>query len=361
MVFWLLAIAVTAIACAALYYASAGRAVNVTAAGADVATTAHFRAALREIDADIATGRLAAAEALAARGELARELIRQEAVASGNAAVPPQRGTAMLPFSVLAVAVLALAVYSVLGAPHLPSLPLDGRVDRPAETVDLQALAAAVEEQLLITPDDPRALEIATSVFMQAGRFDDAATTLRHRMALQPVTADLETDLAEAVLMTQGGDIAGEPMALLKRAAARDPVHVRSRFYLAGEATRIGDSAAAVGQWTELLALAKGDEPWLPMARNGLAIAEAGLSGANPTAAENAAEAAAIRGMVEGLSDRLLADGGPLGDWTQLVRSRIVLGEAGLAQTAYDAAKAAYPDAAARAELDALAANAGLR
>jgi cytochrome c-type biogenesis protein CcmH len=65
--------------------------------------------------------------------------------------------------------------------------------------------------------------------------------------------------------------------------------------------------------------------------------------------------------MVSGLADRLGKTGGPLSDWTQLVRSDIVLGDLPKAQAAYDAARRAYPDAGERAELDGLAAQAGLK
>ena len=65
--------------------------------------------------------------------------------------------------------------------------------------------------------------------------------------------------------------------------------------------------------------------------------------------------------MVSGLADRLSRQGGSLDEWTQLVRSEIVLGDMGKAQSAYNAAKKAYPDGAERAGLDALAAQAGLK
>ena len=66
MIIWILALILTAIACATLYYAGAGRMVN---AGRDVAdaTTEHFRAQLRAIEVDAAAGRLGAAEATAAK------------------------------------------------------------------------------------------------------------------------------------------------------------------------------------------------------------------------------------------------------------------------------------------------------
>ena len=62
MVFWTLAIALTVLACAALYYAAAGRAVNAGAGDAIDAISAHHRLQLSEIEADIAAGRLGEAE-----------------------------------------------------------------------------------------------------------------------------------------------------------------------------------------------------------------------------------------------------------------------------------------------------------
>ena len=92
---------------------------------------------------------------------------------------------------------------------------------------------------------------------------------------------------------------------------------------------------------------------WLAGAQAGLAAAEAGLRGEVPDTPD-------VTGMVEGLSARLLSDGGTVEDWTQLVRSRLVLGQTEAAQAAYDAARRAYPDAAERTELDVLAADNGL-
>jgi cytochrome c-type biogenesis protein CcmH len=47
-------------------------------------------------------------------------------------------------------------------------------------------------------------------------------------------------------------------------------------------------------------------------------------------------------------------------EWTQLVRSRLVLGQTQEAQIEYDAARAAYPDATQRTELDRIARDGGL-
>ena len=126
--FWIVAIVITAIACAALYYAARGRRVNAVPAGADDATTAHFRLQLKEIEGDIAAGRLGEAEGVAAKGELARELIR----AQGEAGRMGGDGRPwVVPAALLATAMLAFGTYSFLGNPGLPALPLSERAAPP--------------------------------------------------------------------------------------------------------------------------------------------------------------------------------------------------------------------------------------
>jgi cytochrome c-type biogenesis protein CcmH len=346
--FWVLTIAVTAIACAALYYAAAARPVNATAGAVDDATAAHFRLQLKELDADIASGRLGEAEGLAARGEMARELIRLKTEGGAKAGGDQPR----VPFAiaVAAIALLAFGAYGVLGNPDLPSAPL---ANRPPE-MTLEQAVARIEAQLTRTPDDLRGWQAIGPAYMQLQRFAEAERAFRRAIELGGATADAETNLAEAIMMKQGGSVAGEPLTLLQSAAARDPTHVRSRFYLAGEATRVGDYEAAVDQWNALLALARGDEPWVQTARAGLATATAGLNGEVMPGDDE------IAAMVAGLQARLESAGGTVAEWTQLVRSHLVLGQVAEAQSAYDKARAAYPDAAQRSELDVLAADNGL-
>ncbi len=357
MTIWLLALILTAIACATLYYAGAGRTVNATTSTAD-ATTAHFRAQLREIDVDAAAGRLGESEAAAAKGELAREVMRANTAAPAAPAAPA--GGRMAWVAVLLVAVVAVATYAYLGRPDLPSQPLAGRTTDATAGLDLDTAVKTIEARLAANPSDLQGWRVIAPAYMQLGRYADAAKALRQVNALAAPTADSETDLGEALMMAQNGNVAGEPMVLFRKAAELDPTHVRSRFYIAGEETRVGDNADAVRDWNALLALAKGDEPWVVTARNGLAMAQAGLN-PQPAASSTAVpDAAQIDAMVDGLAARLEAQGGSIAEWTELVRSRMVQGRMADAQAAYDAARKAYPDPKVRTELDVLAADNGL-
>lgn len=352
MIFWSLAIVVTAIACAALYYAGAGRRVNATAAVVQSPEVAHLKLQLKEIESDLALGRLGTAEAVAAKGELARELMRLKGTDRHAAEAGSRRG--LVAGAALATALLAFGVYGVLGRPDLPAQPLESRTDAPPPEMTLDDAISRIEAQLKAKPDDLRGWTVIAPAYMQLGRFADAANALRKVIELDGPTADRETDLGEALMMANNGDAAGEPMTLFRSASNRDVKHVRSRYYLASEATREGDFAAAKTEWEALLKLSAGGETWVANAEAGLAAAEAGLNGGELP------DDSAIAGMVEGLSSRLLEAGGTIEEWTRLVRSRLVLGQAEAAQQAYDAARKAYPNAGDRAELDVLAADNGL-
>ncbi|MGN6157826.1 MAG: c-type cytochrome biogenesis protein CcmI [Devosia sp.] len=375
MTIWLLALVLTAIACATLYYAGAGRTVNAGPSVAD-ATTAHFRAQLAAIDADVAGGRMGASEAEAARGELARELIKLKGETAGAGRLSGSRLFVWVPIAL--VAVLALGTYKFLGSPNLPAEPL---ADRAAETgagMDLPTAIKAIEARLAKDPNDLRGWTVIAPAYMQMGRYADAVTALRKVNTLTTPTADSLTDLGEALMMQNGGSVAGEPISLFRQAAALDPRHVRSRYYIAGEETRTGDYQNAVRDWNALLKLGKGDEPWAVTARNGLAYAEAELNPPSASAASTSGPATApsiapppaeapampdqsqIDAMVDGLDARLKAQGGSIAEWTQLVRSRMVQGRMADAQAAFDAARKAYPDPKVRTELDVLAADNGL-
>ena len=354
MLFWFIAIAVTAIACAALFYAAGPRAVNASPGELDDANS-HFRLVLAGIDTDLAAGKLGEAEATAARGELAREILRLKAEAGRVVGSGPNFGRLPLLVGLGGVAVLALGLYGLLGSPNLPSQPLASRSDVMAQQIDLDTAIARIEAQLTANPDDLRGWTVIAPAYLEMGRYADAINAYRRMIDLGEPTPDLQTSLAEALMLNAGDAGSDEAIALLRSAATADPAHVMSRLYLASVLTGQEQYEEAIPLWQAALALAKGDEPWLPAAQQGLAVAQNG--GIAPA---NAQEAEMIGQMVSGLATRLAAEGGSVEEWTQLVRAYLVLGDTTRAQVAYDDAVKAWPQAFDRGELDTLALGAGL-
>lgn len=354
MLFWFIAIAVTAIACAALFYAAGPRMVNASAPELDDANS-HFRLVLSGIDADVAAGKLGEAEALAAKGELAREILRLKAEAGKAAGAIRDLGRVPLLAGLAAVVAITFGLYALMGNPQMPSQPLADRADIAAQAIDLETAISRIEAALTANPDDLRGWIVIAPAYMEMGRFADAARAYRRIIELSAPSAELQTSLAEALMLDSGDAGSPEAFELLQAAAASDPAHVLSRLYIAADLTRQENYPEAVEAWNAVLALSKGGESWLPAAQQGLAVAQNG--GIAPA---NAQESEMIGQMVSGLAARLAEQGGTIEEWTQLVRAYLVLGDTANAQAAFDSAVTAYPQSFDRGDLDALALGAGL-
>jgi cytochrome c-type biogenesis protein CcmH len=319
---WLFAVLLTLAVLAALFLAM--RRPTLVAQG-DAPARAFFRSQLAGIDEDLRIGRISENEAGAARAELAREVLRFEREAKDA----PGQGSINQPvlLALPLIAVVAFGVYFAIGRADLPAQPLDGRdLIAQGSQLSLEEAVAQVEARLVDTPNDVRGWQALGPVYMQQERYTEAANAFRRILDLQPPDADTETDLAEALILANGGTVEEEAFRVLRAAAGRDPMHVRSRFYLAGELTRLDEYDEAAELWQYLLDIATGEEPWVATARAGLAAAQAG--GTNETLNDpvpDATQEVMIRGMVEGLAARLYDTGGSAADWMQLVRSRQVL------------------------------------
>lgn len=283
------------------------------------AMRAFFRDQLDGIDRDYETGRISADEATAARAELAREVLRQEKDHVGSTRA--RSGKLAIWTTLPTIALVALGIYAWVGRADLPNAPLVGR-ETPvqAAAIDIEAAIATVEARMAETPYDVRGWLVLAPIYMDQGRYGEAANAWRRLLALEPPTADRQTNLAEALILGDDGAFGEETLALLESAMSTDPLHVRSRFYLAGELTRSGQYSEAVALWDELLAIATGEEAWVETARSGLAAAQAGTRGEDIGQEGQTIEA--VRGMVDGLATRLDTAGGNLAEWMQLVRSR---------------------------------------
>jgi cytochrome c-type biogenesis protein CcmH len=354
MLFWFIAIATTAIACAALFYAAGSRSVNA-APVSPVDANSHFKALLAGIDTDLAAGKLSESEAIAARSELAREVIRARSD-TARETTSGQFGRVPLLLGLVAVAGLSLGLYGWLGQPDLPAQPLAERQDIAASAeFDFDEAITRIESALAQNPDDIEGWRVIAPAYTGLGRFADAANAYRRIISLSEPTPALQLALAEALILDANGASSLEAMDLLRSAADAEPENPIPRFYMAAQLTQQGDHEAAIPFWNEAIGLAAGDEPWLAAARQGLAVAQSG--GVEQAAT---AQSEQIGQMVAGLAERLASEGGTVEEWIQLVRAYLVLEETALAQQAFDDAVAAYPAAFDRGELDTLALGAGL-
>jgi cytochrome c-type biogenesis protein CcmH len=157
-------------------------------------------------------------------------------------------------------AAIALAVY--LNAGRTDTVDAVDAVGSPiARAVDSGAEADAFEQRLRAhlekQPNDARAWAILARLQFEMDHFADAAQAYETALALPSKVAKdpaVWCEYADALGMTQRGNLAGRPRALIDRALALNPNHPKA-LEMAGSAEyALGDYASALRFWRPLLA-----------------------------------------------------------------------------------------------------------
>jgi cytochrome c-type biogenesis protein CcmH len=338
MMFWVVAALLTAAVCMLLLRALAARPAESTRASADVT---FYRAQMAEIARQHGLGLIGDAERRAAEAEAGRRLL-----AAGETADRPSRDTRGLEKAaalvlIVAVPALAFGAYTRFGSPAVPNQPLASRPP-PAQVAgnteglppDLLQAIARIESHLARTPDG-RGYEVVAPVYLRLGRFDDAVRAYSEALRLLGPTADRHADLGEALAYQANGVVTAEAKARFLEALKLNAGHIKARMFSAMAAEQDGDRPRAI----DLLTALARDLPEGEL-RGQVAARLAEIGGTAPPAIARVPEggeaiaalpadqrAAAIRGMVENLSDRLASQGGSAEEWARLIRALAVLGE----------------------------------
>jgi cytochrome c-type biogenesis protein CcmH len=338
--------------------------------GSDLAV---YRDQLAEIERDRARGTLLSTEAEAAHVEVARRLLAAAEIAKADhvsdlAGLRRRRKIVAL-VALIGVPLVSAGVYMAVGRPDLPDRPLAARLSEPPAAQGLPDLVARVESELQRRPEDGRGWDVIAPVYLRIGRPQDAATAYGNAIRLLGPSAEREAGLGEALVLAANGTVNAEAKAAFERALALQSGMPRARFYLARAEEQAGRSDAAADIYRDLIASAPEGAAWLDAAREALAETALGQEGRGPMVdAEALASAtpeqrlATIRGMVEGLEERLNNAPRDLGGQLRLVRAWAMLGDASRAQSAARAARAAFEgDAGAVRRIDDLLLGLGLK
>jgi cytochrome c-type biogenesis protein CcmH len=302
-----------------------------------------FRDQLAELERDRARGLIGGAEADAARNEIARRLLSVDRTEYAGAAPHPARWTILA--AAAFIPALSLALYLALGAPGRPDMPLKGRLDNAIANNDLVALMARAEAHLAEKPDDLEGWEILAPLYRGSERYADAANAYANILRLKGPEAGLSADYGEMLVLANQGLVPKEATQAFADALKLDPKSPKARFYAGLALKQDGKTAEALALWQALLADTRADDSW----RGALEGQIASLSPGAPALSDEQVAAARnmkaedrekmIRGMVDGLEQRLKAMPADLEGWQRLIRARAVLGEMDKAREAYASAK----------------------
>ncbi|AXI56887.1 c-type cytochrome biogenesis protein CcmI [Sulfitobacter sp. JL08] len=334
-----------------------------------------YRDQLKEVDRDLARGVIGQSDAERIRTEVSRRILAADAQMQDGQTSTEAPGAATYAMAVVIFAALVggtLYLYRDLGALGYGDLALDTRIEmariaretRPDQATaeaslpagnpqpELSADYTRLIEQLRTTvaqrPDDLQGHMLLARNEAAIGNYVAAYTAQREVLRIKgdEASASDYTDLGDMLILAAGGYVSPEAEAALARALQLDPNNGPARYYQGLMLAQTGRPDQAFRIWDNLLRAGPANAPWIEPIR--LQIEQmadlAGVNYALPVAAAvasgpSAADVAAasemsvedrqemIRGMVNGLSDRLATEGGPPFDWARLIAALGVLGE----------------------------------
>jgi len=298
-----------------------------TATQAGPSPLAVYREQRVQLDAELAQGRLSAAQHARALEELQGRVLDE--VGEDCTSAPQERRT---PFaSVVAVALLlpagALAVYAVLGKPAAlgPSAQETAAAGTAPHTMSREQMEEMVErlaEKLKATPDDADGWHMLARSYVAFGRLAEAAQAYDRASTLAPRDPQVLADYADTLAMVNGRKLEGRPAELVNAALKIAPDHPKSLSLAGTAAFNRGDYAAAIAYWRRLQALLPAGSPQAQGLGASIAEAQAKAGGAPATVTAPVTEGA-IEGSVA-VSDALKARLAP--GATLFVFARVVEG-----------------------------------
>jgi cytochrome c-type biogenesis protein CcmH len=257
---------------------------------------------LQQLDGERVGGGLSDAQYQQSRAEIERRVLEEESVATAPERSGSPRATLLL--LLLAVPVLALALYGLLGTPQALS-PEALAAASPHDDVtqqDLQAMVAKLAERMEQRPpgqvSDTEGWVMLGRSYAAMQRYPEAQRAFARALQLMPNEAQILADQADVLAMLQGRNLEGEPLKLIDRALQNDPSNLKALALAGTAAFERKDYAGALNYWGRARAVAPPDSEFAKGLEGGMAEARmaAGGSAAPPVAAPATAALAAAQG-----------------------------------------------------------------
>lgn len=265
--------------------------------GAD-ANIAIYKDQLRELEAELAAGTLTKEDHARARLELEARLLEDVPAVEVERTSGGGRRAALAVG--IAVPLLAVAVYLVTGTPRA----FDPHQAVPS-AAEVEGMVARLAAKLRENPQDADGWKLLGRSYTVMRRFPQAVAAYAKALELSPRDSQLLADFADALAMTNGGKLTGEPEKLIERALEADPNNLKALALAGTVAYEKQDYAKAAEFWGRMLPLVPADSEDAKMisenvdeARKLAGIAPAPKAPAQKSAVASASSHPGVRGTV---------------------------------------------------------------
>ena len=208
-----------------------------------------YRQEIDELQDEVARGELAAAEAQQARADLHRRLVDESQPQPAATLAPRGRRAAVLLVAV-GLPLVAAVVYVAVGRPDALT------AEAEPETAGEGDYVTRLQSHLSRQPRDGRGWVLLARAQADRSEFKEAAASFEKALTVsQKIAKDpgVLCEYADALGMTQGGQLVGRPTELVMHALALDPKHPMALEMAGSAAYADGRYAEAARYWKDLL------------------------------------------------------------------------------------------------------------
>ena len=328
-----------------------------------------YKAQLKELDGDQKNDQLSEAEAVSARLEIKRRLLK---VASNSEDKIETIGTSAARPTLVMVTVLVFlgsyGFYLLNGNPGMPDFPLDEQRNSAARMTKEDAKSPEMINQVAILktylaqkPDDIESWRTLGQLETDLHNRPEAAKAFQRWHELDRDSIDAAVVYAESLIILSDGRVGPAALLVLNRARKIQPKNPGVRHYMALAEYQDGKVEQALADWKALAADSKPGAPWLNALNRWIRKAEKELDlpisvarGTGPAlSAEQRATAAdmspaerakMIKSMVARLQSKMDENPKNIDGWFRLARAYSVLGQKADAIKAMEQAMKYAPD-----------------
>lgn len=268
-VFWLICAGLVAIALAFVLPTLLEREPVVDDTDKERANVAVYRDQLSELDADLGNGIVSPEQYRQDRDEIERRLLEDVGSAadpSARKSKPAGGGRGAVYAVGFGIPVVAVVLYLIVGnsaalsGVPVQALPASGsRSDGPMSQQGIEANVAALAKRLEQNPGDAAGWAMLGRSYVNLERYGDASNAYAKAAGLKPDDADILTEYAFALAMTNGRKLQGRPAELIKQALQIAPENPKV-LQLAGTAEfEAKNYKQAIVYWEKLLEMSSGN------------------------------------------------------------------------------------------------------
>lgn len=154
------------------------------------------------------------------------------------------------------IPLVAVLTYQKLGTPTATTqsvMPMRASNPNAMMNMDLGQLADKLAEKLESQPDNAEGWALLARTYVEVNRHKDAVPAFEKAAALLPNDAQLLVDYADALAMSNGGEIDSKSVELADRALVLAPTHPKALMLKATIEFSNQRYAEAIGYWEKLL------------------------------------------------------------------------------------------------------------